>query len=638
MIAPVFLALMATNSEVPLCSNVVSLITVCGLENYQKERDNFSKSARTEILDINELESLEVMLKHLKKIEYAWVIQSQKETVFTTENSEEESFRKQVTKVKTVLVKKSRTNGTWEQRSGKLWFKGNKDSLETTSKDVNHCISPRNSRSFFIPISSTYKGWVDKEIREDLIGTMLSLTVDAPGSGRISGKGTIKTSCLDFEKVSYVEELKFNLLSVSQICDKKHNVLFTDKECLILSPKFKFVDEDLVILRAPRKNDVYSLDLRYYSIGGTHLKESRENIALPGTTQQNGVAERKNGLYMMLLENYVSRSFLPIQFWVKQSICLLCAYRVLVITSNEDPYDNLDGRGDPLTISEEGYLLGYSITAKDLDDQQFIVHTTQPMPPEERTAAKERFMMIKGSAFEEKQRREYPLQREKNYSAVDTPTRWSFEDLMQKEFKMSSMGELTFFLGLQVKQSNGGIFLSQDKYVKDILNKFDFRTFKAVLLHGSYKSLEKMKQDFKSLQRFLIYCCQKNLKKYNLGDVNILAEDSFLEMQNKTIVAISSTEAEYVAAASCCAQVLWMQNQLLDYGFNFMNTEIHIDNESTICIVKNPVFSLKKVRHIQIRHHSFEIVFEQSSLMWSWFHNDDNGRFNITKGFDWLRF
>ncbi|GKA73150.1 putative ribonuclease H-like domain-containing protein, partial [Tanacetum coccineum] len=66
-----------------------------------------------------------------------------------------------------------------------------------------------------------------------------------PKGGRITGKGTIKTSCIDFEKVSYVEELKFNLLSVSQICDKKHNVLFTDKECLILSPKFKFVDEDL---------------------------------------------------------------------------------------------------------------------------------------------------------------------------------------------------------------------------------------------------------------------------------------------------------------------------------------------------------------------------------------------------------
>ncbi|GKE41364.1 putative ribonuclease H-like domain-containing protein [Tanacetum coccineum] len=78
----------------------------------------------------------------------------------------------------------------------------------------------------------------------------------------------VNTACYFYEAFwmssdySYVEELKFNLLSVSQICDKKHNVLFTDTECLILSPKFKFVDEDLVILRAPRKNDVYSLDLK----------------------------------------------------------------------------------------------------------------------------------------------------------------------------------------------------------------------------------------------------------------------------------------------------------------------------------------------------------------------------------------
>ncbi|GKA80797.1 putative ribonuclease H-like domain-containing protein [Tanacetum coccineum] len=82
-----------------------------------------------------------------------------------------------------------------------------------------------------------------------------------PKGGRITGKGTIKTSCIDFENVSYVKELKFNLLSVSQICDKKHNVLFTDTECLILSPEFKVVDENVVILRAPRKNDVYSLNL-----------------------------------------------------------------------------------------------------------------------------------------------------------------------------------------------------------------------------------------------------------------------------------------------------------------------------------------------------------------------------------------
>ncbi|GJV98003.1 putative ribonuclease H-like domain-containing protein, partial [Tanacetum coccineum] len=74
------------------------------------------------------------------------------------------------------------------------------------------------------------------------------------------------------------------------------------------------------------------------------------------------------------------------------------------------------------------------------------------------------------------------------------------------------------------------------------------------------------------------------------------------QCKKQTIVANSTTEAEYVAAANCRGQVLWIQNQMLDYGFNFMNTKIYIDNESTICIVKNPVFHYK-TKHIEIRHH-----------------------------------
>ena len=83
-----------------------------------------------------------------------------------------------------------------------------------------------------------------------------------PNGGRITGRGTIKTGNIDFENVRFVKELKFNLLSVSQICDKKHFVLFTDTECLILSPEFKFVDDHLVTLRVPRVNDIYSIDLK----------------------------------------------------------------------------------------------------------------------------------------------------------------------------------------------------------------------------------------------------------------------------------------------------------------------------------------------------------------------------------------
>ncbi|GJR48084.1 putative ribonuclease H-like domain-containing protein [Tanacetum coccineum] len=80
--------------------------------------------------------------------------------------------------------------------------------------------------------------------------------------GYITGKGKIKTGKLDFEDVCFVKELQqFNLFSVSQICDKKNKVLFTDSECLVLSPEFKLPDENQVLLRIPRQNNMYSFNL-----------------------------------------------------------------------------------------------------------------------------------------------------------------------------------------------------------------------------------------------------------------------------------------------------------------------------------------------------------------------------------------
>ncbi|GJR61342.1 ribonuclease H-like domain-containing protein [Tanacetum coccineum] len=79
--------------------------------------------------------------------------------------------------------------------------------------------------------------------------------------GKITGKGTLKTGKLDFEDVYFVKELQFNLFSVSQMCDKKNSVLFTDTRCFVLSPDFKLVDESQVLLKVSRKNNMYSVDM-----------------------------------------------------------------------------------------------------------------------------------------------------------------------------------------------------------------------------------------------------------------------------------------------------------------------------------------------------------------------------------------
>ncbi|GJR30911.1 hypothetical protein Tco_1107143 [Tanacetum coccineum] len=80
-----------------------------------------------------------------------------------------------------------------------------------------------------------------------------------PKGGKITRKGTIKTGNLDFENVYFVRELKFNLFSVSQMCDKKNSVLFNDTECIVLSPNFKLTDESQVLLKVPRKNNMYTM-------------------------------------------------------------------------------------------------------------------------------------------------------------------------------------------------------------------------------------------------------------------------------------------------------------------------------------------------------------------------------------------
>nr|GEY45978.1 ribonuclease H-like domain-containing protein [Tanacetum cinerariifolium] len=118
------------------------------------------------------------------------------------------------------------------------------------------------------------KGVIDSGCSRHMIGNMSYLSdfeeingryvaFDGnPKGGKISGKGKIKTGKLDFDDVYFVKELKFNLFRVSQMCDKKNNVLFTDIEWLVLSPEFKLLDENQVLLRVHIINNMYNVDLK----------------------------------------------------------------------------------------------------------------------------------------------------------------------------------------------------------------------------------------------------------------------------------------------------------------------------------------------------------------------------------------
>ncbi|GJT42172.1 retrovirus-related pol polyprotein from transposon TNT 1-94 [Tanacetum coccineum] len=226
-----------------------------------------------------------------------------------------------------------------------------------------------------------------------------------------------------------------------------------------------------------------------------------------------------------------------------------------------------------------------------------------------------------------------------------------FEALMESRFQISSMGELTLFFGLQVKQKTYGIFISQDKYVAEMLKKFDLASVKPAITPMETKmALTKDEEAVdvdvtpKTSHLNAVKRIFKHLKgKPNLGlwyprespfDLEAYSDSDYggLNLDRK-----STTEAEYVAAANCCGQVLWIQNQLLDYGFNFMNTKIYIDNESIICIVKSSVYH-SKTKHIEICHHFIRDSYEKKLIRVEKIHTDFNVADLLTKPFDGPRY
>nr|GEU91168.1 hypothetical protein [Tanacetum cinerariifolium] len=153
-----------------------------------------------------------------------------------------------------------------------------------------------------------------------------------PKGGKITGKGKIKTGKFDFDDVYFVKELKFNLFSVSQMCDKKNSVLFTYTECVVLSSDFKLSDENYVLFRVLRENNMVL-------VTKPHNKTPYE--LLLGRTPSIGFM-RPFGCPVTILNTL-------------------------------DPLGKFDGKAD------EGFLVGYSVSSKAFrvfNSRTRIVHET----------------------------------------------------------------------------------------------------------------------------------------------------------------------------------------------------------------------------------------------------------------------
>ena len=92
--------------------------------------------------------------------------------------------------------------------------------------------------------------------------------------------------------------------------------------------------------------------------------------------------------------------------------------------------------------------------------------------------------------------------------------------------------------------------------------------------------------------------------------VNLISWSS--KKQNS--VALSMVEAEYIAAGSCCAQILWIKQQLEDFGIKLTKTPIRCDNTSAINLTKNPV-QHSRSKHIEIRHHFIRDHMQNFNVM-----------------------
>ncbi|CAL1396308.1 unnamed protein product [Linum trigynum] len=202
-----------------------------------------------------------------------------------------------------------------------------------------------------------------------------------------------------------------------------------------------------------------------------------------------------------------------------------------------------------------------------------------------------------------------------------------FKKTMVREFEMTDIGLMSYYLGIEVNQKEEGIFISQSGFAKEVLKKFKMENCNHVSTPAEcgLKLSKDDKGEKNAAKRILRYIKgDVDDRKSTTGFVFFLGDTAFTWSSKKqAIVTLSTCEAEYVAATSCACHAIWLRK--LPKELNMAqeeSTEIYVDNKSVLALAKNPVFH-DRSKHIDTRYHFLRECVEQKEVMLKYVKTED---------------
>nr|GEU74500.1 hypothetical protein [Tanacetum cinerariifolium] len=186
-----------------------------------------------------------------------------------------------------------------------------------------------------------------------------------------------------------------------------------------------------------------------------------------------------------------------------------------------------------------------------------------------------------------------------------------FSDLMKSRFEMSMMGEMTFFLGLQVNQSSCGIFINQSKYVLEILKKYEMKSCDPVGTPMEIKDKLDLDQNgtpvdatkYRSMIGALMYLTSSRPDIVHATCLCARYQAKPTEKHLKEMLIIRDVKTP--------SRVL--PTQLTDYGFHFNKIPIYCDSKSAITISCNLV-QHSRTKHIAVRYHFIKEYVQKGTI------------------------